>query len=96
MSRRSRRRRVLTNGGWHWSSTFPPPGYGPGEPHYQGPSPEGPLDDPPPGDGGVREPRKPKPSPPTLTEHLPEPDPFYIAADRTTPTPAELTCPAPV
>jgi hypothetical protein len=97
MARKSRRRRVLTSGGWQWSSSFPPPGYGPGEPHYRGPAPEGSPDDPPGGgDGGVREPRKPKPSPPGLTERLPEPEPILFAADRTVPSPGEITQMSPV
>jgi GNAT superfamily N-acetyltransferase len=43
------------------------------------------------GEGGVREPRRPKPSPPALSaEELP-PEPPIVAADRTIPPPGEVT-----
>ncbi|MEU0565322.1 hypothetical protein ABZ297_08030 [Nonomuraea sp. NPDC005983] len=65
MSKRSRKRRALTGGAPSWR-----PGFGPGEPHGPGEG-DPPSDDPP---GGVREPRRPKPAPPSLTaEAVPEP-----------------------
>lgn len=45
------------------------PGYGPGEPHGPG------GDDATGGDGGVREPRRPKPAPPSLSARAPLPGP---------------------
>ncbi|NUT42959.1 MAG: hypothetical protein HOV86_23530 [Thermoactinospora sp.] len=79
MSRRSRKRRVLSGGGIGWRV-----GFGPGEPHWpgdadppdvigdEGPG-RGPFDEGPP--GGVREPRRPKPTLPGMSEHLPLPEP---------------------
>ncbi|MEV0621115.1 hypothetical protein AB0I81_47850 [Nonomuraea sp. NPDC050404] len=86
MSKRSRRRRALTSGAPAWA-----PGYGPGEPHWT----EG-GDFPPDdllggGEGGVREPRRPKPAPPTLMAEAPLPEPPVYARDRTRPSPAEVT-----
>ncbi|WP_327091661.1 hypothetical protein OIE66_13825 [Nonomuraea sp. NBC_01738] len=68
MSKRSHRRRALTGGEAAWS-----PGYGPGEPHE---GEEFPFDD---FGGGVREPRRPKPAPPSLTMAA-EPPPAPFAA----------------
>ncbi|MFG1710118.1 hypothetical protein ACFLIM_43815 [Nonomuraea sp. M3C6] len=84
MSKRSRRRRALTSGG-----LAPRPGYGPGEPHW--PEGEDPFDDPRGGEGGVREPRRPKPAPPSLSAEAPEPEPLVHARDRTEPPPDEVT-----
>ncbi|MEV1173797.1 hypothetical protein [Nonomuraea sp. NPDC049784] len=74
VSKRSRRRRALPSGAPAWL-----PGFGPGEPH----GPEGkdfPFDDPP--EGGVREPRKPKPAPPSLSAEAPPPEPPPYAHHR--------------
>ncbi|MFI6599702.1 hypothetical protein ACIBHX_25930 [Nonomuraea sp. NPDC050536] len=68
MSKRSRRRRALTSGAPSWK-----PGYGPGEPH--GPDDDDLPGDPMGGDGGVREPRRPKPAPPSLSARAPLPGP---------------------
>jgi hypothetical protein len=85
VSKRSRRRRALTSGAPTWQ-----PGYGPGEPH--GPDIEDPpSDDPRRGDGGVREPRRPKPVPPSFSMEAPLPEPSVRARDRTLPPPAEVT-----
>ncbi|MBF8190069.1 hypothetical protein ITP53_30945 [Nonomuraea sp. K274] len=85
MSKRSRRRRALPSGVSSWL-----PGFGPGEPH--GPEDDDfPFDDPRGGDGGVREPRKPKPAPPSLSAEAPLPEPPLIARDRTEPPPGEVT-----
>ncbi|MFI6814714.1 hypothetical protein ACIBG7_20035 [Nonomuraea sp. NPDC050328] len=68
MSRRSRRRRVFPGG-----EPGPLPGFGPGEPHWSGPEDD---DDPrfeDPG-GGVREPRRPKPAPPSIEARAPLPE----------------------
>jgi len=83
--KRSRRRRVLTSGGTGWR-----PGFGPGEPHWQG-GEDFPFDDPQEGEGGVREPRRPKPAPPSLSAEAPLPEPLPFARDRTEPPPAEVT-----
>ncbi|MFB4275858.1 MULTISPECIES: hypothetical protein [unclassified Nonomuraea] len=85
MSKRSRRRRALPSGAPAW-----PPGFGPGEPHWT----EGddfPFDDPQGGEGGVREPRRPKPAPPALSAEAPLPEPLIRARDRTQPPPDEVT-----
>ncbi|HEX4811902.1 MAG TPA: hypothetical protein VFV66_04025 [Nonomuraea sp.] len=90
MSRRSRKRRVLPRGEAAWR-----PGFGPGESHW--PGDDGPPPDPPSGDppGGVREPRRPKPAPPSLAAEAPLPGPPHFARDRTGPPPTEVTgCPA--
>ncbi|WP_084957999.1 hypothetical protein [Thermoactinospora rubra] len=76
MGKRSRRRRVLTGGAPGWL-----PGFGPGEPH--GPDPDDP--DAPPFDhpeGGVREPRRPKPAPPSLAAEAPLPQPPVAVRER--------------
>ncbi|WP_336212775.1 hypothetical protein [Nonomuraea sp. LPB2021202275-12-8] len=83
MSKRSRRRRALTSG-----ALGSPLGFGPGEPHGPGED-DPPFDDPP--RGGVREPRRPKPAPPFLTEQAPLPEPPVRARDRTLPPPDEVT-----
>ncbi|MBE1561677.1 hypothetical protein [Nonomuraea africana] len=72
MSKRSRRRRALSSGAPAWM-----PGSGPGEPHWSDDDLpfDFPSDEPPGGEGGVREPRRPKPTPPVLSEELDEPDP---------------------
>ncbi|MEO3870172.1 hypothetical protein ABGB18_15270 [Nonomuraea sp. B12E4] len=76
MSKRSRRRRALTGGAPSWL-----PGFGPGEPH--GPDEgDSPLDDPRGGEGGVREPRKPKPAPPSQPVAAVPPEPPILARDR--------------
>ncbi|MFC4111369.1 hypothetical protein [Nonomuraea zeae] len=85
MSKRSRRRRALTSGAPTWM-----PGYGPGEPHW-GEGGDFPFDDPSRGEGGVREPRRPKPAPPSLSAEAPPPEPFVIARDRTEPPPDTVT-----
>ncbi|SEG90882.1 hypothetical protein SAMN05444920_107132 [Nonomuraea solani] len=85
MSKRSRRRRALPSGAPAW-----PPGFGPGEPH----GPKDDFDDPPgdPGrEGGVREPRRPKPAPPALSAEAPLPEPLVFVHDRSEPPPAEVT-----
>ncbi|MCK2216744.1 hypothetical protein MF672_023510 [Actinomadura sp. ATCC 31491] len=85
MTKRSRKRRVLTGGALGRRL-----GFGPGEPH----GPDGgdlPPDDRPGGDGGVREPRRPKPAPPSLAAEAPLPEPGLVARDRTLPPPAEVT-----
>ncbi|MEU7891793.1 hypothetical protein AB0B45_02885 [Nonomuraea sp. NPDC049152] len=69
MSKRSRRRRALTSGAPAWM-----PGFGPGEPHWSDDFP----DEPPGGEGGVREPRRPKPTLPGMPEHLDEPEPPIV------------------
>ncbi|MEU8251220.1 hypothetical protein [Nonomuraea sp. NPDC048916] len=86
MSKRSRRRRALTTGG-----PFRLPGFGPGEPH--GPDDEGfPFGEEGGGrEGGVREPRRPKPAPPSLLMEAPMPPPLIHAHDRTVPPPGEVT-----
>jgi hypothetical protein len=85
VSKRSRKRRVLPSG-----APGRRPGYGPGEPHW--PGDEGfPHDDPQDGEGGVREPRRPKPAPPALSAEAPLPEPLLFAHDRTEPPPAEVT-----
>jgi hypothetical protein len=67
------------------------PGYGPGEPHWPGER-DFPFDDPSEGgEGGVREPRKPKPAPPALSAEAPLPESLLYAHDRTEPPPGEVT-----
>lgn len=67
------------------------PGYGPGEPHWPGER-DFPFDDPSEGgEGGVREPRKPKPAPPALSAEAPLPELLLYAHDRTEPPPGEVT-----
>ncbi|MET7331379.1 hypothetical protein [Nonomuraea sp. NPDC005650] len=86
MSKRSRRRRALPSGAPAWR-----PGFGPGEPHWPG-GEEFPFDDPSEGgEGGVREPRKPKPAPPALSAEAPLPEPPVYARDRSEPPPDEVT-----
>jgi hypothetical protein len=85
VSKRSRRRRALTGGG-----AGRRPGFGPGEPHAPGED-DFPFDDPGGGEGGVREPRKPKPPPPFLVERAPLPEPEIWARDRSLPPPEEVT-----
>ncbi|TYB63888.1 hypothetical protein FXF51_22795 [Nonomuraea sp. PA05] len=85
MSKRSRRRRALSSGAPVW-----PPGFGPGEPHWTERD-YPPFTDPPGGKGGVREPRRPKPSPPALSAEAVPPDPPVHARDRTLPPPEEVT-----
>ncbi|GAA3562786.1 hypothetical protein GCM10022419_049300 [Nonomuraea rosea] len=85
MSKRSRRRRALPSGAPTWL-----PGYGPGEPHW-GEGDEFPFDDPQGGEGGVREPRRPKPAPPSLTAEMAPPEPPVYARDRTEPSPDAVT-----
>ncbi|KAB8193213.1 hypothetical protein FH608_023245 [Nonomuraea phyllanthi] len=86
MSRRSRRRRALPSGALAW-----PPGYGPGEPHWPGEG-ELPPDDPPgTGEGGVREPRRPKPAPPSLSAEALPPEPPVHVRNRLEPPPGEVT-----
>ncbi|MEV4359681.1 hypothetical protein ACWEPL_60235 [Nonomuraea sp. NPDC004186] len=86
MSKRSRRRRALPSGAPAWM-----PGYGPGEPHWPGER-DFPFDDPSEGgEGGVREPRKPKPAPPALSAEAPLPEQLLYARDRTEPPPREVT-----
>ena len=65
-----RRRRALTGG-----ALGPRPGFGPGERHEPGADDDPPFDDPFGGDGGVREPRRPKPAPPSMTMEAPPPEP---------------------
>ncbi|MEU7743566.1 hypothetical protein [Nonomuraea sp. NPDC049158] len=84
MSKRSRRRRVLTSGAPSWL-----PGFGPGEPH--GPDEDFPFDEPGGGEGGVREPRRPKPAPPSLMAQALLPEPPVRARDRSIPSPDEVT-----
>lgn len=84
MSKRSRKRRALTSGAPSWL-----PGFGPGEAH--GPDEDFPFDDPQGGDGGVREPRRPKPAPPSLIAEAPLPEPPLIGRDRCQPSPEEVT-----
>ncbi|NRQ32016.1 hypothetical protein HII36_09210 [Nonomuraea sp. NN258] len=86
MSKRSRRRRALPSGAPSW-----PPGFGPGEPH--GPDDDDfPFDDPPGGgEGGVREPRRPKTPPPSLVERAPLPEPPVRVRDVSAPSPEEVT-----
>ena len=85
VSKRSRRRRALTSGAASWL-----PGFGPGEPH--GPDDEDfPFDEPGGGQGGVREPRRPKPAPPSLMAEAPLPEPPLWAHDRSVPPPDEVT-----
>jgi hypothetical protein len=86
VSKRSRRRRALTGG-----ALGPRPGFGPGEPHEPGADDDPPFDDPFGGDGGVREPRRPKPAPPSMTMEAPPPEPPLRARDRTLPPPGEMT-----
>ncbi|NUP67780.1 MAG: hypothetical protein HOV96_27235 [Nonomuraea sp.] len=91
MSKRSRRRRALTSG-----APAPKPGYGPGEPH--GPDDSG---DPPKGEdggggrgeGGVREPRRPKPVPPSSPIEAAPPDPPIHAGNPSVPPPGEVVQP---
>ncbi|MEV0627375.1 hypothetical protein ACI2LC_04375 [Nonomuraea wenchangensis] len=79
MSRRSRRRRVFSGG-----ALAPRDGHGPGEPHGPAADDGLPPDDPAGGHGGVREPRRPKPAPPSLTAEAPLPEPplHAVAAGR--------------
>jgi hypothetical protein len=73
VSKRSRRARVLTSGDIGWRV-----GFGPGEPHWPGdidPLDEGPS-------GGVREPRRPAPTLPGMSEHMPLPEPPIHAEAR--------------
>ncbi|MEV6155664.1 hypothetical protein AB0L53_35525 [Nonomuraea sp. NPDC052129] len=85
MSKRSRRRRALPSGAPSWL-----PGFGPGEPH--GPDDEDfPFDEPGGGEGGVREPRRPKPAPPSLMAQALLPEPPVRARDRSIPSPDEVT-----
>lgn len=85
MSKRSRKRRVLPSG-----APGRRPGFGPGEPHWPG-GENPPPDDPRDGEGGVREPRRPKPAPPSLSAEAPPPEPLVFARDRTEPPPGEVT-----
>ncbi|MEU6714771.1 hypothetical protein ABZ897_25195 [Nonomuraea sp. NPDC046802] len=73
MSKRSRRRRALPSGAPAW-----PPGFGPGEPHWDD-GDDRPFDDP---QGGVREPRRPKPAPPSLSAEAPLPEPPQQVRER--------------
>jgi hypothetical protein len=50
---------------------------------------EPPFDDWP--DGGVREPRNPRPSAPAMAAQAPEPEPPIVAADHTVPPPGATT-----
>ncbi|WP_219464618.1 hypothetical protein [Nonomuraea rhizosphaerae] len=84
MSKRSRRARVLTSG-----APGRLPGFGPGEPHA--PDDDFPFDDPGGREGGVREPRRPRPTLPSLVERAPLPEPEVWAHDRTVPPPGEVT-----
>ncbi|GGT23006.1 hypothetical protein ACFFV7_29240 [Nonomuraea spiralis] len=92
MSKRSRRRRALASGAPSWR-----PGFGPGEPPGPGGSSPGtrPPDDPPEGGGGVREPRRPKPVPPSFSMEAPPPEPPLRARDRTLPLPDEAAAAIP-
>jgi hypothetical protein len=85
VSKRSRKRRALPSGAPTWL-----PGFGPGEPHW-GEGDDFPFDDPRGGEGGVREPRKPKPAPPSLSGEAPLPEPPPYAHDRTQPPPDDVT-----
>jgi hypothetical protein len=85
VSKRSRQRRALTSG-----APSSKPGYGPGEPH--GPDLGGSRDDDPGGgEGGVREPRRPKPVPPSFSMEAPLPEPPLRARDRMVPPADEVT-----
>jgi hypothetical protein len=84
VSKRSRKRRAFPSG-----ALGPRPGFGPGEAHDPG-ADDPPFDDPSDG-GGVREPRRPKPAPPSMTAEAPPPEPPLRARDRTLPPPEEMT-----
>jgi hypothetical protein len=92
VSKRSRRRRALTSGAPAWK-----PGYGPGEPHGpdepHGPGGPGGSGGPAEGEGGVREPRRPKPVPPSSGMEAVPPDPPVHAAAPPVPRPGELVEP---